>query len=129
VLRAFIRLERHAETDDFLEFGPGVVGCTGALQMAVALWKIGAVAPEAIGRVASELAQRGMKPEVLTMRLHDLCRRAIATAEEISQIGDNLLHAELIAPLGALPEPDPRWMSVWQRDPHRVWTPPQYVGE
>jgi hypothetical protein len=129
VLRALIRLERHTNTDDFLEFGPGVVGCTGAFQMAVAMWKLGAIALAGVGRVAADLSNRGVKPTSITERLRDLVRRAIVDAEEAAEISHRLEHHSIAAPLGSPPDPDPRWVAVWQRRPDRVWTPARFVGE
>jgi hypothetical protein len=129
VLRAFIRLERHQQTDDFIEYAPGVVGCMGAFQMAVALWKVGAVSAAGIGRVASELVGRGIKADALALRLYDLCRRAIVTPEEAREVAARLRHHDLVPELGEFPEPDPRWSAALQRDPSRVWTPRQYLGE
>lgn len=129
VLRAFIRLERHTDTDDFIEFAPGVVGCTGAFQMAVALWKLGSITMAGIGRVASDLAARGMDPDVLSARLQDVCRRAIVTPEEGTEIAERLERGGIIARFGQPVAPDPRWARLWHDDPHRVWTPARYVGE
>jgi hypothetical protein len=129
VLRAFIRLERHTNTDDFLEFGPGVVGCTGAFQMAVAMWKLGAIALAGVGRVAMDLRNRGVKPEAITDRLADLVRRAIVNADEAAEIVHRLEYHGIAAPLLDPPAPDPRWEAVWKRRPDRVWTPARFVGE
>jgi hypothetical protein len=129
VLRALIRLERHTNTDDFLEFGPGVIGCTGAFQMAVAAWKLGAIALAGVGRVAADLANRGVRPPAITERLHDLVRRAIVTPQEAAEISHRLEHLGVAAPLGLPPDPDPRWQAVWARGPDRVWTPARYLGE
>jgi hypothetical protein len=129
VLRAFIRLERHADTDDFLDFAPGVLGCTGAFQMAVAMWKLGSITVPGICRVAFDLVTRGVSPAVLAERLRDLCRRAVITADDAVEIAAPLQRNRTIAALDVAVDPDPRWVEAWQREPYRVWTPARYLGE
>lgn len=129
VLRAFIRLERHADTDDFIDFAPGVVGCTGAFQMAVAMWKLGSITLPGVCRVAFDLVTRGVSPAVVAERLRDLCRRAIVTPDEARQIAEPLERNRTMAVLTDPVDPDPRWAKVWHDDPYRVWTPARYVGE
>jgi hypothetical protein len=97
--------------------------------MAVAMWKLGLVSVAGVGRVASDLSSRGVKPAVITQRLHDLVRRAIVSPQEATEFGHSLRHHGVAAPLRRLPDPDPRWVAVWSRASDRVWTPPRYVGE
>jgi hypothetical protein len=129
VLRALIRLERHRQTDDFLEYGPGVVGCTGAFQMAVVLWRLGAVSLAGVGRVAAELAGRGITAEAIAERLEDLRRRAMVDADELAQVEDRLRYHGLLERALRTVGPDPRWERVWARAADRVWTPARFVGE
>lgn len=128
VRRAFIRLERHVETDDFLQFCPGVVGCIGAFQMSVVHWRMGLVSLSGVGRVAAALASRKVSPETLGRRVHDLRRRAMIDADEVPQVLETMRqHGVDIGEL-AMPEPDPRWVAVWKRPLDRVWTPEAYLG-
>lgn len=129
VLRAFIRLERFTEPDELIDYGPGVIGCRGAFQMAVAMWKMGAISLSGVGRIAADLAARGIAPIDLADRLRDLYRRAMISFEEVSQIIERLRHHGVCDEVDVLPEVDPRWVAVWNQPPHRVWTPAQYVGE
>ena len=129
VLRAFIRAERFTDTDEFLEFGPGVIGCRGAFQMAVAMWKIGAISLAGVGRVAADLAARGINGVTLIDRLRDLYRRGMVSLEDVHGISERLQHHGVCGPVEVLPEADSRWEAVWRRPAHRVWTPARYVGE
>lgn len=129
VLRAFIRLERHQDTDDFLPFGPGVVGCRGAFQMAVSMWKLGLVSLAGVGRVAAALSARGVEPDSLGRRVHDLRRRAMLQQDDVEPLLENLAqHGVELGKLAAV-DPDPRWLEVWQRPHTHVWTPAVYRGE
>ena len=128
VYRAFIRLERHQDTDDFLEFGPGVIGCRGAFQMAVVHWRMGLVSISGVGRVAAALAARKVSPESLGRRMHDLRRRAMIDAGEVPQVLQTVREHGVNLGEQVMPEPDPRWVEVWERSLDRVWTPEAYVG-
>jgi hypothetical protein len=128
VRRAFIRLERHQDTDDFLQFGPGVVGCRGAFQMAVVHWRMGLVSLAAVGRVAAALAARKVSPESLGRRVHDLRRRAMLDADEVPEVLQTVREHGVDLGEQAMPDPDPRWVDVWGRSLDRVWTPEAYVG-
>lgn len=128
VRRAFIRLERHQDTDDFLRFGPGVVGCIGAFQMSVVLWRGGVVSLSGVGRVAAALAARKVSPDALGRRVHDLCRRAMLEPGEVPDIVQTMRsHGVDIGEL-PIPDPDPRWSGLWKRSMQRVWTPEAYLG-
>ncbi len=128
VYRAFIRLERHHDTDDFLQFGPGVVGCIGAFQMSVVHWRMGLVSLSGVGRVAAALAARKVSGDALGRRIHDLRRRAMLDADEVPQVLETVReHGVDLGDL-SLPEPDARWTEVWGRSLERVWTPEAYVG-
>lgn len=129
VKRAYIRMERHADPDVFKEFGPGIVGCRGAFQMAAALMHEGSISPQGVIRVAEDLLQRGLPADELVDRLRDLCRRALLTPEETMSLAERLLAADLVPPLGDPGTPDPQWEAVWRRGPERLWTPPRFVGE
>ncbi len=128
VRRAFIRLERHQDTDDFLHFGPGVIGCRGAFQMAVCHWRMGLISISGVGRVAAALASRGVTPDSLGRRVHDLCRRAMVDPDEAPAVLQTVREHGVELPSLDLPDPDPRWSEVWQRPLTRVWTPEPYVG-
>ena len=129
VLRALIRLERHTDTDDFLEFGPGVIGCTGAFQMAAALWKLGSISLAGVGRVVVELVGRGVGTESIAQRLEDLARRALISADETAELAERLRYHGVLERSIHPPDPDPKWERVWRRDPERVWTPARFLGE
>lgn len=129
VLRALIRLERHKQTDDFIEFGPGVIGCTGAFQMSCVLWKVGSISLAGVGRVAAELAARGIEAETIALRLEDLARRAMLTTDEMVEVAERLRYHGLLEREATSPGPDPRWERVWARAGDRVWTPARFLGE
>ena len=129
VKRAFIRMERNAEPDVFLEFGPGVVGCRGPFQMAAVLMREGNVSEDGVMRVAGALLQRGLPPAELSARLRDLCRRALLSPDETLALGQRMLRERLIAPLSDPGEPDAAWEAVVRRGPERLWTPARFVGE
>ena len=129
VVRALIRLERHASTDDFIDFAPGVVGCTGAFQMATVLWKMGSVSLAGVGRVAAELAARGIGAESIAERLEDLVRRAMLDRTEAEQVAERLHYHGLLEREPKTDGPDPRWQHVWARADERVWTPARFLGE
>ena len=112
-----------------LEFAPGVVGCTGAFQIAVALWKQGSISSQGVARVASDLKARGVDPSELGDRLRDMGRRALVEAEDVSQLVDELAPAGLVPSIRDAPPPDPKWQAVWRQGPERLWTPPRVVGE
>jgi hypothetical protein len=129
VRRAYIRMERHHDPEVFEPYGPGIVGCRGAFQMAVAMWKQGSVSAEGIVRVASDLIHRGLPGEELGQRLVDLCRRAIVTRDEAQELAATLVAQGLTGAGLDVGEPDPKWQAVWRRGPERLWTPRQFVGE
>lgn len=129
VRRAYIRMERHADPSWSLEFAPGVVGCTGAFQIALALWKEGSIMAEGVVRVASDLVERGVSPHELGERLHDTVRRALLDVDDANALLQRLEPLSLVDRLGPMPEPEPEWVSAWQRGPERLWTPPRFVGE
>lgn len=129
VKRAFIRMERNAEPDVFLAYGPGVVGCRGPFQMAAVLMREGNVSEDGVMRVAGALLQRGLAPTELSARLRDLCRRALLSPDEALALGRRMAHERLIAPMEDPGEPDPAWEAVGRRGPERLWTPARFVGE
>ncbi len=129
VRRAFIRMERHHDPEVFKPYAPGVVGCYGAFQMALAMWKQSSVSADGVVRVASDLVHRGLPGEELAGRLRNLCQRALITPEETLDFGERLHIQGLMGPMLDPGDPDPSWARVWQRGPERLWTPPQFVGE
>lgn len=129
VARAFIRLERHEHTDDFLEWGPGIVGCTGAFQIAAGMWTLGSVSVEGVGRVATELLGRGVERDTIRDRLFDLARRGLVNAEQAEQLGRRLVHHGWGTDVLDVPDVDPSWQHVQERNPERVWTPARFLGE
>ncbi len=128
VYRAFIRLERHQDSDDFLDFGPGVIGCRGAFQMAVVHWRMGLVSLSGVGRVAAALASRGVSGDTLGRRMHDLRRRAMVEGDEVPAVLETIREHGVEIGEQVMPEPDPRWVAVWERSTDRIWTPEAYVG-
>ncbi len=128
VRRAFIRLERHQDSDDFLDFGPGVVGCRGAFQMSVVHWRMGLVSLSGVGRVAAALASRGVSGETLGRRIHDLRRRAMVETDEAAAVLETIRAHGVEIGDQVMPEPDARWLEVWERSADRVWTPEAFVG-
>lgn len=129
VKRAFIRMERNAEPDVFLDYGSGIVGCRGPFQMAAVLMRDGSVSEDGVVRVAGALLQRGLAATELSFRLRDLCRRALLSPEETLALSQRLARDRLIAPLEDPGAPDPAWEAVRRRGPERLWTPPRFVGE
>lgn len=129
VKRAFIRMERHADPDVFLEYGAGVVGCRGPFQMAAVLMREGNVSEDGVLRVAGALLQRGLPPAELTARLRDLCRRALLPPEQALALAKRMASERLIAPLEDPGSPDPAWLEVARRGVERLWAPPKLVGE
>lgn len=123
VSAAFIRLERHLRTDDFIPYAPGVLGCYGAFQMAAGLWFMGVLAQTSVLRVAQSLADRGVHRSVLSARLRDLVRRAVIDEAQGHALWDAMGAQGLI-------EGDPDWLAVdehWARLREerdiRPWTP------
>ncbi len=129
VRRAYIRMERHADPDVFKPFGPGIVGCRGAFQMAAVLGHEGSISAQGVVRVAEDLIQRGLPPKELIDRLRDLCRRALLSPDETRALATRMQGEGLVPPLGDPGRPDPSWVAVWRRGPERLWTPPRHVGE
>jgi hypothetical protein len=129
VRQVLIRLERHSDPDELFDFAPSVLGCLGAFQMAIVLWKLGCVAPPGIGRVASDLVHRGVDPDVLGVRLRDLVRRAVIEPDEAVRIADDLHARELLPAIADVGAPESRWQAAWRRGTARVWTPARFVGE
>jgi len=129
VVRAFIRLERFSDPDDFTEYGAGIVPCKSAFQMSVALWRLGSIARAGIGRVAHELVGRGSKPERLTEQLGDLVRRAIVEPEDARGLAAELADKGVLALPFDAPRPDPKWVKLAARGPERLWTPARFLGE
>lgn len=129
VKRAFIRMERNADPDVFLEFGPGVIGCRGPFQMAAVLMREGNVSEDGVMRVAGALLQRGLPSDELRARLVELCRRALLSPDQTQALGRRMARERLIAPLEDPGAPDAAWLAVSARGPERPWTPPRFVGE
>ena len=96
--------------------------------MAVMHWRMGLVSLSGVGRVAAALASRGVEPDALGRRLHDLRRRAMIDAEEVAPVVHTVREHGVEMEDQAMPEPDARWVKVWRRSEDRVWTPEAYVG-
>lgn len=129
VRRAFIRMERHADPDWSIEYAPGIIGCTGAFQMALVMWREGSISLAGTVRVAAELVRRGLSIDELTERMVALVRRGLLDEGDVQTLSQELVPPGLVREPGALPEPDPRWVAAWKRGPERLWTPPRFVGE
>jgi len=129
VKRAFIRMERNADPDVFLEYGYGVVGCRGPFQMAAVLMREGNVSEDGVVRVAGALLQRGLPPAELSARLRDLCRRALLSPDETLALAQRMARERLIGPMEDPGAPDAAWEAARRRAPDRPWTPPRFVGE
>jgi hypothetical protein len=129
VKRAFIRMERNADPDVFLEYGPGVVGCRGPFQMAAVLMHEGNVSEDGVVRVAGALLQRGLSPTELLARLHDLCRRALLSPEQTLALAQRMARERLVSPMEDPGVPDGTWEAVGRRGPERPWTPARFLGE
>lgn len=129
VKRAFIRMERHADPDVFLDYGAGIVGCRGPLQMAAVLMRDGNVSEDGVARVAGALLQRGVAPTELRDRLRDLCRRALLSPEQTQALAQRLARERMIEPIEDPGAPEPAWLAVQRRRPERPWTPARFVGE
>lgn len=129
VQAALIRLERHAEPEAFLDYGPGLVPCVGAFQMAVVLWRMGCIARAGIGRVASEMRHRGVTGEAITQSLRQLVRRAIVDADDAGSLSRELEAKDLGAALEDGIAIDPVWEAAAARRQDRVWTPGRFLGE
>lgn len=129
VERAYIRMERHADPDVFLEYAPGVIGCRGPFQIAAVLMREGSVSEDGVLRVAAALLQRGLPGAELSARLRDLCRRALLSPQQSLALAERMAKARQIPALTDPGTPDPRWAVAWRRGPERLWTPPRFVGE
>jgi hypothetical protein len=82
-----------------------------------------------VGRVAAELAARGIKAETIAERLEDLARRALLTADEMQQVAERLRYHGLLEREPTTTGPDPRWERIASRGTDRVWTPAKFLGE
>ncbi|MEM7160424.1 MAG: phosphatase domain-containing protein [Myxococcota bacterium] len=129
VKRAYIRMERHDDPEYFKDFGPGVIGCHGAFQMAAVLMHEGSISLAGAVRVAEDLRQRGLPASDLVDRLRDLCRRALLTPEETIALAERMADNGLVERFEDPGPPDPSWAAVWQRGSERLWTPPRVLGE
>jgi len=129
VRRAYIRMERHADPQWSIDYAPGIVGCTGAFQIAAALWKEGSIRLEGVVQVVSNLVSRGVSLGDLGARLDDLARRAILDPNDVETLVARLGPIDLLPPMPDLTPPDPAWVAAWKRGPERLWTPARFVGE
>ncbi|HWB75080.1 MAG TPA: phosphatase domain-containing protein [Nannocystaceae bacterium] len=129
VRAALIRLERHGEPEPFLDYGPGIVPCAGAFQMAIVLWRLGCIARAGIGRVASEMVHRGVEAEAFTQRLRDLVRRAVLDEDDARSIARELTEKEIAVELEDAIDVDPLWLERSKKRIDRVWTPGRFLGE
>jgi hypothetical protein len=129
VKRAYIRMERYADPDVFIDLAPGVVGCRGPFQMAAVLMREGSVSEDGVVRVAGALLQRGLPPTELAARLRDLCRRALLPPDRALALAQRLVQERLVTAVDDPSAPDPAWEAMARRSPERLWTPARFVGE
>jgi hypothetical protein len=127
VKRAYIRMERHSRPEAFLDAFPGLTGCHGALQMAVALWEVGSVGKSGVLRVTRDLYDRHWPPETIGDRLRDCCRRGLVALERAEDLRQELV-VEGLVPRGLeLPAVDRVWGVAAHREPGRPWTPLRHL--
>ena len=122
VKRCYIRLERHATPEAFLDYWPQVAICLGAFQMALCLWQEGSISTEGVERVATDLLEHGQLPADLDERLVDCCRRGLVQRERGEELRAHLAREKLFAPGPELPEVARQW-AVRRTD--GPWTPSQ----
>lgn len=115
VRRALIRLERHHEPLDFIDYFPRLVVCRDALQMAVVLLAQGSLAEEGVARVASSMRSRGRTPDQIDDRLRECTRRCLIDLEPAGALRQVLAQAGLTRPDGPLPDPEERWVRAAHR--------------
>jgi len=127
VKRAFIRMERHGRPEAFLDAFPGLVGCHGAFQMAIALWQLGSISKSGVLRVARDLYDRRWTVETLGDRLRDCCRRGLLDREHAEGLRQALSVERLIPEGLELPEVDHVWAVAGNREPGRPWTPLRHL--
>lgn len=113
-----VRLERHADPVAFERFGPRLVPCRSAFQMAGVLYGAGEVSRRAVQRTAAALWRAGRPPETLARHLVDLHRRGLLRGQAFEALGESLAEAGLvpgrIAPgEGAAPPLDPAPAGPW----------------
>jgi len=122
VATALIRLERHHDTDMFLRFAPGVLGCAGAVQMAAASWRLGAISKASVVRVARAVEQHHVARSVVAARVRDLVRRAILAPVQGELLWEALREEGLVRGAADFDPIDPRWAAAWEK--RAPWTPP-----
>lgn len=122
-------MERHADPQWSIDYAPGIVGCTGAFQIAAALWKEGSIRLEGVVQVVSDLVSRGVSLDDLGARLDDLARRAILEPADVEALVARLGPMDLLPPMPTLTPADPAWVAAWERGPKRPWTPARFVEE
>jgi len=128
VARIYIRLERTADADAFLDFAPHVIACFDSLQMAVSLFEHGAVSLDGVGRVAADLAAHGVTRAVLGERLGDVCARGLATPATCGRVQASLGAAGHLDGALALPELRAAWRQAASRPVAQPWTPARLLG-
>ena len=127
VRRGYIRMERHATPETFLDYAPHLRACRGALQIALGLWDQGSISQEGVVRVVEDLASRGWSSETLGERLHDACRRGLLGPAHAVALRDELAARMMVSAGLELPAIDARWASAARVDPTRPWTPERYL--
>ncbi len=127
VRRAYVRMERHGAAEAFLDASPGLVGCRGALQIAIGLWDQGSLARAGVVRVAHDLAQRRWSPESIGDRLRDCSRRALLPRERAEELRAALVGEGIIPAAMELPPAERAWELARQREDGRPWTPLRYL--
>jgi len=129
VRRVYIRMERYHDPEVFMEYGPGIVGCRGAFQMAAALMHEGCISEDGVMRVASDLLIRGLPSAQLHERLRDLAHRGLVPHEKLESLVQRLADTGHPSPQPELPPVDRRWEEMGRRSADHRWTPPRFLGE
>lgn len=129
VAGALIRLERHLHTDDFLPYAPGVLGCSGAFQMAAYMWLNDALALPGVLRVAQALEDRGISPSTLAARLRDLVRRAVLPEAQADALWKAMEEFSLVEGSPDWGDVDARWAWLRAEIDVRPWTPAAYLED
>jgi len=124
VRRAYIRMERSATAEAFLDYWPHVAICSGAFQLALCLWEQGSISDAGVARVARDLRERGAGAEALDRRLIEACRRGLVTRERVTPLRDALGAAGLLSPGLDLPEVEAAWREAAEQAlADGLWTP------
>lgn len=124
VRKVLIRMERYLDSDRLIDFAPGVVGCRGALQMAVVAWQLGLLRDAHVMDVGRVYLEKNIGHPQIVWRLQDLVRRGVLDSEAAS----NLLCGIIGRTPSTWETPDPRWNEVWARHNDRPWLPRMFAS-